>query len=241
MAFSTNIKKLREENNLSQKDIAEYLGITRQAVAAYELAKREPDYEVLKKLADYFGVSVDYLLGRVTCKDINVLTVAKNIKLIKGNLTFEEFSKDIFRKTGTMITPEMLELYVKGERMPFIGTIRVLAQYASVHESFFYRHNTLETLNQEKRMYVKEMQQLGAEYHQGFDYSMPAVIPAALNHMDVETAQWIMNKDSLKYIKLAKDIQESGLPIESVHSLIDVLKTINKGNEEWSVDEENEE
>jgi len=33
-------------------------------VASYELAKREPDYEVLKKLADYFDVSIDYLLGR---------------------------------------------------------------------------------------------------------------------------------------------------------------------------------
>ncbi|NSW90915.1 MAG: helix-turn-helix transcriptional regulator [Firmicutes bacterium] len=227
MAFSTIIKKLREENNLSQKDIAEYLGITRQAVAAYELAKREPDYEVLKKLADFFGVSVDYLLGRVSCKDINVLTVAKNIKFIKGNLTFEEFSKDIFRKTGTMITPEMLELYTKGERMPFIGTIRVLAQYASVPESFFYRHNTPETYHQEKKMYMKEVQQLGAEYYHGFDYT----IPAALNHMDVNLAQWVMNKNNLKYIRLAKEMQESGLPIESVYSIIDVLKSINKGKE----------
>lgn len=230
MAFSTNIKRLREENNLSQKDIAEYLGITRQAVAAYECAKREPDYEVLKKLADYFGVSVDYLLGRVACKDINVLTVAKNIELIKGNLTFEEFSKDIFLKTGTMITPEMLELYEKGERMPFIGTIRVFAQYASIHESFFYRYNTIETLEQERKMYVKEVQQLGIGYRQNFDYSLPNVIPAVLNHMDVEIAQWIMNKDNMKYVKLAKDIQESGLPIESISSVIDVLKSINKGN-----------
>jgi transcriptional regulator with XRE-family HTH domain len=128
MGFAKTIKQLREENHLSQKDIAEYLGVTRQAVASYELAKREPDYSVLRKLADFFGVSVDYLLGRTSCKDINVITVAANIKLIKGKLTFEEFSKDIFRKTGTMITPEMLELYTSGERMPFIGTIRILSQ-----------------------------------------------------------------------------------------------------------------
>lgn len=64
MGFSAMLKKLREERHLSQKDVADYLGVTRQAIASYELAKREPDYEVLRKLADYFGVSVDYLLGR---------------------------------------------------------------------------------------------------------------------------------------------------------------------------------
>lgn len=43
MAFAAMLKQLREEKRLSQKDIADYLGITRQAVASYELAKREPD------------------------------------------------------------------------------------------------------------------------------------------------------------------------------------------------------
>jgi len=40
------------------------LGITRPAYTAYEMGKRQPDYETLIKLADYFNVTVDYLLGR---------------------------------------------------------------------------------------------------------------------------------------------------------------------------------
>ena len=52
MAFSTMIKQLREEKGLSQKDVAEYLGITRQAIASYELAKGA-DYDILHKLADF--------------------------------------------------------------------------------------------------------------------------------------------------------------------------------------------
>jgi transcriptional regulator with XRE-family HTH domain len=226
MGFAKTIKQLREENHLSQKDIAEYLGVTRQAVASYELAKREPDYSVLRKLADFFGVSVDYLLGRTSCKDINVITVAANIKLIKGKLTFEEFSKDIFRKTGTMITPEMLELYTSGERMPFIGTIRILSQYASVPESFFYRHNTLESYHQEKVMYIKEVQQLGLEYSHDSNYA----IPLALNYMDINLAQWVLNKNNLEYIRLAREIQETDLPIDSIRSVIDVLKSINESS-----------
>jgi len=82
MAFAAMLKQLREEKRLSQKDIADYLGITRQAVASYELAKREPDYEVLKKLADYFDVSIDYLLGRTNCRDATAAIIGKNIDLI---------------------------------------------------------------------------------------------------------------------------------------------------------------
>ena len=78
-------------------------------------------------------------------------------------------------------------------------------------------------------MYVKEIQQLGAEYRQDFDYSVSGFIPAVLNHMDMETAQWIMDKDNLEYIKLARGIKESGIPVESVIPVIDVLKSINKG------------
>ncbi len=58
------LKLLRNKNGQSQKDIAERLGITQQAYANYERGAREPDNETLSQLADLFGVSVDYLLGR---------------------------------------------------------------------------------------------------------------------------------------------------------------------------------
>lgn len=228
MAFASIIKKLREENHLSQKDLADYLGITRQAVASYELSKRQPDYEILRKIADFFGVSIDYLLGRTSCKDINVLTVAKNIELIKGDMTFEEFSRDIFRKTGTMITPDMLELYVKGEKIPYIGTIRVLAKYASVPESFFYRYNTYEAYKHEKELYIREVQQTGVDYY----YGTESMVMSKLEHLELNLLQWIMNKNNLEYLKLAEEIQKSGIPVESIRSIMTVLlsskRNINK-------------
>lgn len=58
------LKKLRTEKKLSQKDIAEYLGITQQAYANYERQARQADYDTLKKLSNFFDVSVDYLLGQ---------------------------------------------------------------------------------------------------------------------------------------------------------------------------------
>ena len=56
--------ELRKEKKLTQSDLAEVLGISRQAYSNYEAGKRQPDNETMLKLAEYFNVSVDYLLGR---------------------------------------------------------------------------------------------------------------------------------------------------------------------------------
>ncbi len=61
--FNERIKELRNNKKISQAVIAEYLGITKQAYSLYEIGKREPDYETLLKIGEYFDVSVDYLLG----------------------------------------------------------------------------------------------------------------------------------------------------------------------------------
>lgn len=55
---------LRKEKKKTQEDIAKVIGVTRPAYTAYERGLRSPDYEILESLADYFDVSVDYLLGR---------------------------------------------------------------------------------------------------------------------------------------------------------------------------------
>ncbi|SDI17826.1 DNA-binding transcriptional regulator, XRE-family HTH domain [Alteribacillus persepolensis] len=56
--------KLRKNNKKTQQDMADILGITRPAYTAYERGTRNPDYETLQKIADFFDVSTDYLLGR---------------------------------------------------------------------------------------------------------------------------------------------------------------------------------
>ena len=56
------LKPLREAKNMTQQEIAEYLGVSRQAYNFYETGKRSPDYETLLKLGELFDVSVEYLL-----------------------------------------------------------------------------------------------------------------------------------------------------------------------------------
>ena len=62
--FSGRLLLLRIERNLSQKELAQYLSITSQAVTMMEKEKRIPSFEVLCKIADFFDVSLDYLVGR---------------------------------------------------------------------------------------------------------------------------------------------------------------------------------
>lgn len=60
------LKILRKAKKLTQKQVADAVGIGMQAYAYYEKAEREPSQETLIKLADFFGVTVDELLGRTS-------------------------------------------------------------------------------------------------------------------------------------------------------------------------------
>ncbi|WIV13337.1 helix-turn-helix transcriptional regulator [Proteiniborus sp. MB09-C3] len=69
MNFSERLKLLREENNLTQNDLAEKLNISRQSVGNYEKGTRFPnDPELILKIAGLFNVSIDYLLGVTTIR-----------------------------------------------------------------------------------------------------------------------------------------------------------------------------
>ena len=62
--LAQNLKALRRQRGISQAELSEMLGLTQQAVARWEVDKSEPDTKILNWLADYYGVTVDYLLGR---------------------------------------------------------------------------------------------------------------------------------------------------------------------------------
>ncbi|KIV53199.1 hypothetical protein AM501_08375 [Aneurinibacillus migulanus] len=67
--FGSRLKELRQRKRLTQEETAKRLNISRGTYAHYEIDKRQPDFATLQKLADFFDVSVDYLLGRVNEPD----------------------------------------------------------------------------------------------------------------------------------------------------------------------------
>ena len=70
-ALNENIKILRQQNGLSQVEFAKIMNVTKQCVSNWENDNVVPSIDMLSKLADYFRVSTDYLLGRDDDKIIN--------------------------------------------------------------------------------------------------------------------------------------------------------------------------
>ncbi len=62
--MNNRIKALRENQNLRQSDLAKATGIDQRTISNYETGKSNPDSYALIKLADFFGVSIDYLVCR---------------------------------------------------------------------------------------------------------------------------------------------------------------------------------
>lgn len=69
--FHERLRNLREKENITREHLAKSLDITYSALSKYETGKREPDFEILQKLASYFNVTTDYLLGRDISKLLN--------------------------------------------------------------------------------------------------------------------------------------------------------------------------
>lgn len=63
--FGERLKTLRNKNDLSQREMGAILGVSPSLVGMFETSNRDPDTDMLIKIADYFKVTTDYLLGRV--------------------------------------------------------------------------------------------------------------------------------------------------------------------------------
>lgn len=63
MHYTQRIRDLREDKDLKQEDVANFLNITRQQYQLYESGKRKLPIDLLTKLCKFYGVSADYLLG----------------------------------------------------------------------------------------------------------------------------------------------------------------------------------
>lgn len=61
-----NLTILRKNKNVSQKELAEFLQMSQTAISHFETGRNEPDLKTVIKLADFFGCSVDYLIGHKT-------------------------------------------------------------------------------------------------------------------------------------------------------------------------------
>ncbi|MDT2597663.1 helix-turn-helix transcriptional regulator [Enterococcus dongliensis] len=81
--FGQKLIELRKQKKLTQADMAKILGVARTTYSSYEQGRRTPDVELQNKIADFFGVTLDYLHGREAKEESelssNQMTVAAHI------------------------------------------------------------------------------------------------------------------------------------------------------------------
>lgn len=80
------LSRLRKEKKMTQQDVANSIGIARNTYTQYELGRRVPDYETIKKLAAYHNVSIDYLLDGTTTQTVQLadLLNKEDVRLFIG-------------------------------------------------------------------------------------------------------------------------------------------------------------
>lgn len=89
------LKELRNKLSLTQEIVSRELGVQRPTYARYETGERQPDYETLIKISEYFNVSIDYLLGKENAENEDENNVDFEKKLIKAYKSHPEHQASI--------------------------------------------------------------------------------------------------------------------------------------------------
>lgn len=84
------IKKLREEQSVSQIDLAKALFISQSSISEYESGNQQPPISMLIQLADFFDVNIDYLLGRTDIK-ISINRLEQKLTTSSGSVSINDF------------------------------------------------------------------------------------------------------------------------------------------------------
>ena len=117
MEFKDRLTILRKDLKLTQEELATKLGFSRTAISAWEIGRNQPPYEDVKKIANFFNVSVDYLLGADVPKDKRLLPVLGTVKAGYNYLAEENIIDYIEPHMNISNPDDYFGLVVKGDSM----------------------------------------------------------------------------------------------------------------------------
>ena len=95
-----NLRKLRLSKGISQQQLADVIGTTQQSINKYENHSTEPDIDTLVKLADYFEISIDYLVGHTSSKNASPM---EELTLTHKEIVFLKDFRKLSKKEQTSL------------------------------------------------------------------------------------------------------------------------------------------
>lgn len=127
METSEVIRNLRIKNNLSSKELSKILNISESSVSLYESGKRKPSIGLIIKIADYFSVSTDYLLG-ISDKENENNMAEKDFSMLIENIVYFLEKSDYIVYDGKIVSKTLtliLRNYLAGilENMKLLTTL----------------------------------------------------------------------------------------------------------------------
>jgi len=140
---------LRNTLELTQEELAKILCMSRSTYAQYEVDRRKPDYDTLQRIADYFKVSTDFLLGRTEHSVIEENNFPSRLKMIRelNGISLNQLAENL------NISQTDVSQFETGEKYPDPSTLNTLAESLNCSVDFLFGRIT------DPRPYLLENQQ----------------------------------------------------------------------------------
>lgn len=222
-------RQIRVAKNWSIREAAKKMGISYSYLSVLEkgidprtgkYANPKPDtlriisktyeypYEELMRAAGYLDDEVTY------DRKFDLTVFISNINLLMGDMSIEEFSKDIYDKTGYNISPKQIRSYLNGDIEPFPGTMNILSKYAKVTLDFWYRFNNSETLAEERKKY---QEQLLKDVEEDSNGSM------IIANLPRNVRNWLVSEESIPYVEAAMEAYNKKINPNSLKLVIESI------------------
>lgn len=104
--FAERLTELRKEKGLTQDELGKILGFRDSTISQYETGKRKPDQETLTKIADYFDVTTDYLLGRSDIRKPEIYNDPEIVSLARARQKMTPEQLERWKRINKEIFPE---------------------------------------------------------------------------------------------------------------------------------------
>lgn len=112
-SFGQRLRELRNGHSISQSELAKHIGVSKSSINMYERDEREPGFETLEAIADYFNVNMDYLMGRMPCAITNINPYQMTVGAEIDDEQFSAFAQPALKKLTAVLNrpnaPDFME------------------------------------------------------------------------------------------------------------------------------------